>query len=98
MRVGMHLGTFVGGVIGQRKLRYDIWGVDVLTTNKIEEMGRPGHICVSQTLRTFADEHFPDRFVFVWQCFIEEYNLNSYRLIQDKQLEWFDRNASPKAQ
>merc|ERR1712182_117725 len=31
MRIGLHVGRVVAGVIGTKKLRYDIWGTDVLT-------------------------------------------------------------------
>ena len=35
MRIGLHIGKFVGGVIGTKKLRYDIWGIDVYLTNTV---------------------------------------------------------------
>merc|ERR1712232_25292 len=48
MRIGLHCGKFIGGVIGTKRLRFDVWGEDVLIGNSIESNGRPGMICVSQ--------------------------------------------------
>lgn len=44
MRVGVHSGTVVAGVIGQRRFQFDVFGVDVLIANKMESCGRPGHV------------------------------------------------------
>ena len=46
MRIGLHIGQFIGGVIGMKKLRYDIWGSDVVIANLIEQHGVPGEICI----------------------------------------------------
>ena len=47
IRVGMHSGTVVGGVIGTRAFRFDVWGPDVLRANKYESGGVSGGINVS---------------------------------------------------
>lgn len=59
MRIGLHFGSCVGGVIGSGRLRYDLWGVDVLTGNLMESNGLPGRICISQQLVDFLEEKFP---------------------------------------
>lgn len=59
MRIGLHYGKCVGGVIGSGRLRYDLWGLDVLTGNMMESGGIPGQICVSGPLMTFLTEWFP---------------------------------------
>ncbi len=51
MRVGMHMGSFVGGVIGTTKLRFDIWGFDVLIANQVESNGIPGRVVVTEKLK-----------------------------------------------
>merc|ERR1719401_2703117 len=51
MRIGMHHGKFVGGVIGTKRLRFDIWGEDVLIGNQVESHGQKGKICVSETAK-----------------------------------------------
>lgn len=51
MRIGLHIGSCVGGVIGSRRLRYDLWGLDVLVGNDIESNGIPGQICCSKEFK-----------------------------------------------
>eukprot|EP00928_Gymnodinium_smaydae_P028092 TRINITY_DN21522_c0_g1_i1.p1 TRINITY_DN21522_c0_g1~~TRINITY_DN21522_c0_g1_i1.p1 ORF type:complete len:2517 (+),score=570.63 TRINITY_DN21522_c0_g1_i1:247-7551(+) len=51
MRIGLHHGRFVGGVIGTKRLRFDMWGEDVLIANHVESNGRAGQICVSHTAK-----------------------------------------------
>lgn len=48
-RLGLHTGTIVGGVIGTKSFRYDIFGADVLTANAMESASLPEGILVSQT-------------------------------------------------
>eukprot|EP01029_Cantina_marsupialis_P028310 TRINITY_DN775_c0_g2_i1.p1 TRINITY_DN775_c0_g2~~TRINITY_DN775_c0_g2_i1.p1 ORF type:complete len:3227 (+),score=847.44 TRINITY_DN775_c0_g2_i1:1307-9682(+) len=64
MRVGIHTGTIIGGVIGRRTLRYDIWGVDAIIANKLEAAGTPGAILISDTTKVLieSDESFCSSF------------------------------------
>ena len=39
MRIGIHTGKIVGGIIGTKVVRYDIFGNDVLIANKMESNG-----------------------------------------------------------
>lgn len=34
MRIGIHTGTIIGGIIGTEIVRYDIYGPDVMVANK----------------------------------------------------------------
>jgi class 3 adenylate cyclase len=49
MRVGLHTGRVIAGVIGTRTLRYDIWGADVLAANLMESNAEADQICASET-------------------------------------------------
>jgi len=60
MRIGLHCGSFVGGVIGTKRLRFDIWGEDVLVGNKVESDGKPGEICVSETAKPVLAKYDPN--------------------------------------
>jgi class 3 adenylate cyclase len=48
MRIGIHTGHVVAGIIGSKVVRYDIFGEGVLIANKMESHGIPGRVCVSE--------------------------------------------------
>ncbi|KAJ0408275.1 hypothetical protein P43SY_004433 [Pythium insidiosum] len=47
MRIGIHIGNIIGGVIGTTTLRYDMWGPDALTANELESNSLPEQTLVS---------------------------------------------------
>ena len=47
IRIGIHTGPVVAGVIGTQKFIYDIWGETVNTASRLESHGVPGRIAVS---------------------------------------------------
>jgi class 3 adenylate cyclase len=56
MRIGIHTGTIIAGIIGSTIVRYDIFGPDVLKANKIESNGIPGRISVSTDAKLMLKE------------------------------------------
>ncbi|MFN8623029.1 MAG: adenylate/guanylate cyclase domain-containing protein [Chloroflexota bacterium] len=48
LRVGVHTGPLVAGVIGTRKLQYDLWGDTVNVASRLESTGVPGAVQVSR--------------------------------------------------
>ena len=51
LRIGIHTGTVVAGVIGDQKLAYDLWGDTVNTASRMESNGLQGEIQISEATR-----------------------------------------------
>ena len=51
VRVGLHIGPAVAGVIGLKKFIYDVWGDTVNTASRMESTGIPGRLQVTRATR-----------------------------------------------
>ena len=58
IRIGIHTGTVIAGVVGQKKLTFDIWGDTVNTASRMESSGEPGKINISGTTYEFVKDYF----------------------------------------
>ena len=48
IRIGIHTGPVVAGIVGVKKFQYDIWGDTVNTASRMESSGAPGHVNISE--------------------------------------------------
>lgn len=49
MRIGIHTGKVIAGVVGKKKFAYDIWGDTVNLASRMESSGEDGRINISDT-------------------------------------------------
>lgn len=58
IRIGMHTGPVVAGVIGSHRFIYDVWGDTVNVASRLEAHGVPGRIHVSDRSRELLQDRF----------------------------------------
>jgi ligand-binding sensor domain-containing protein/class 3 adenylate cyclase len=58
LRIGIHTGPVVAGVVGIKKFQYDIWGDTVNLAARMEQSGVPGKINISQHTYEVVKEQF----------------------------------------
>lgn len=76
IRIGMHSGPLVSGVVGTRKFAYDIWGDTVNIAARMEQNSEPGRINVSQS----TYELLKDRYPFISRGMIQAKNKGSIQM------------------
>jgi urea ABC transporter urea binding protein len=58
LRIGIHTGPVVAGVIGTKKFIYDLWGDTVNVASRMESLGREGKIQVTAAVREKLQERY----------------------------------------
>jgi phospholipid-translocating ATPase len=55
MRIGIHTGKIIGGVLGTEIVRYDIYGEDVLIANNMESEGKENEVHISESTKRLLE-------------------------------------------
>lgn len=58
IRIGIHSGPVVSGVVGSKKFAYDIWGDTVNTAARLESHSEPGKINISEETYDMVKDNF----------------------------------------
>ena len=58
LRIGIHTGPVIAGVVGHKKVSYDIWGDTVNTASRMESSGMPGKINISSITYSMVKDFF----------------------------------------
>lgn len=59
IRIGIHTGELVAGVVGSKKFAYDIWGDTVNVASRMEINAEIGHINISEATYDMIKDDFP---------------------------------------
>ncbi|TST35100.1 Adenylate cyclase type 2 [Bagarius yarrelli] len=78
MRVGVHSGNVLCGVIGLRKWQFDVWSHDVTLANHMESGGVPGHLNKAYEVEE-GNGHLRDPY-------LKELNINTYLVIDPRRV------------
>jgi adenylate cyclase len=58
LRIGIHCGPAIAGVIGDTRFSYDVWGAAVNVAARMESHGQPGRIQVSAAFHALTSDAF----------------------------------------
>ena len=58
VRIGVHTGSVVAGIVGVKKFAYDIWGDTVNTAARMEQNGEAGKVNISQATYELVKDKF----------------------------------------
>uniref|UniRef100_A0A4W4HAC3 adenylate cyclase n=1 Tax=Electrophorus electricus TaxID=8005 RepID=A0A4W4HAC3_ELEEL len=58
MRVGIHTGTVLCGILGMKRFKFDVWSNDVNLANLMEQLGVAGKVHLSEATANFLDDRY----------------------------------------
>ncbi len=58
IRIGIHTGEVVAGIVGKNKFAYDVWGATVNTASRVESSCAPGRVTISEDTYQVVKDYF----------------------------------------
>ena len=63
IRVGVHCGPLVAGIVGRQKYQYDIWGDTVNIASRVQSEAPAGTLCVNSDTWRLLEAHCTGRLI-----------------------------------
>ena len=94
VRIGIHVGPLVAGVVGKKKYAYDIWGSTVNIASRMESSGIPGQVNISA--KTY--EIIKEKYACIYRGKINAKNVGEIDMyLIDREIESFNSDAAEES-
>lgn len=99
MRIGIHSGSVLSGLIGLRKWQFDIWSYDAMRASRMEHNGQPGFVHITQeTLDLLPEDHIRRKDLIITSTRQSDDSETTYLISERISLTSKNSKLSPQAE